>query len=192
MPPLIPFPHKPKIDQIEGVPFCWYIHPEAMQAHLERLSSEIVLKDFTHVLYVLQGGKYLYTELTQLQGFPRDYTHHAIEYHRHPITGDRLIEKAVAKDLSGDILIIDDVWDTANTAKLIIDDIKQTTHARSVSFAVVCRKINVPEQRFFNGVNLHVGVEVENLWLGGCGMDLGVAGAVNQRIRQIRGLVVKS
>ncbi len=174
-----------------GIPYCTYIDEVSMRVCIQSLSDTIDLRSYDHIFYVLQGGLFLYEQLTELQQFPKDYDLHSIEYHRHPVNGDRLVDKALPSGLSGKVLIIDDVWDTAKTATLIVNDARRQIGITSLTFAVVAYKDTVPGRVEVPDVTVKAAVQVENYWLGGCGMDLGVEGPLNQDFRRLPALVVK-
>ncbi|OIP99794.1 hypothetical protein AUK40_00410 [Candidatus Wirthbacteria bacterium CG2_30_54_11] len=162
-----------------------------MRTCIRNLSDSVDLRSFDHIFYVLQGGLFLYEQLTALQVYPRKYEKHSIEYHRHPVNGDRLVDKALPEGLKGSILVIDDVWDTARTARLIVEDARRQSAVTSITFAVVAYKDIVPERVEVPDIIVYAAVQVENRWLGGCGMDLGVEGPLNRDFRQLPVLVVK-
>ncbi|HNT30358.1 MAG TPA: hypothetical protein PKL83_05395 [bacterium] len=187
----IAFPECPVRSEYQGICYEQYIPEQLVRDQIVTLSAQVQVREYERVLYVLRGGLFLYEQLTRLQDIECNYEKHAIEYHRHPVSGDRLIEKAVPADVSGSVLVIDDVWDTARTARLIAEDLYRLPAVEQVTFAVVARKDSVPGRVGVPGVTVYAAMELENRWLGGCGMDLGVEGPNNRYFRNLPEIVVR-
>lgn len=168
--------------EVDGYQVYPYISPKDMGLLIEDLARKIILNDFEHVLYNNDGGKFLFEALSELQG----YDDKPIEIEYHPTYDDNLIrvDKAVPSELKEEkLLVIEDVYDRGITLAQIKADAPNST------IVVAVKKINVPNQIIIPGV--YVGVEVDNHWLGGVGMNFG-PGYPEDFPRNYPGVVIKS
>jgi hypoxanthine phosphoribosyltransferase len=148
--------------------------PEAVAAALERMAEEItaVLSGtLPIVLCVLNGGIIPTGRLLSRLGFPleTDYLH-ATRY-RGKTRGEREIVWLCKPHLSlqgRTLLLVDDILDEGHTLKAIIEFCRNAGAARVYS-AVLVEKHH---DRRVGGMNADfVGLEVEDRYVFGCGMD---------------------
>jgi hypoxanthine-guanine phosphoribosyltransferase len=188
--PYIPFPAHAVEDELAGQNFFWYIRPEVMQQHIQTMTETIKLNSYDHVFYVRQSGLFLYEHFSAVQKYPRSHENLSIEYHAHPGREVSVI-KPVPEGLRGSVLVIDDVWNTGTTGSLIARDIRQCSEVTNITIVVVAYKRDISQRILVPGITLEAVVQVDNRWLGGCGMDLGTDPAIQHHFRQLGGLVVK-
>lgn len=180
-PPYVPFPKELQLIDIEGQFAYSYISPQKMGKFISDLSEKVSLTNFDAVLVNSKGGWFLFNALAKLQNYQREPIE--IEYHRPPEGYSADIVKPVPLHLrTTKNLVIDDVYDTAGVLQAIMD------MAPNSSAAIAVKKREVPNQIFIPKV--FVGVEVDNHWLGGVGMDLG-PGYSETFTRNYSGILVK-
>ncbi len=179
--PEIHYPEIPRIINVGNFRVEEYISPEVVNKHVKALVETINLKNFQAILVNLSGGQWLYDRLSSIK---RDIPIpvELIEYHR-PKDGFGAIETIpIPKYLKGeDCLVIDDIKDTAGVLKAIMDELGKNSQAIVVVDKNV-KKLKVE--------NVTAAIKVDDIWLGGCGMNMGLDKEKDE-IRNWSGIVVK-
>ncbi len=150
------------------------VSPEQVRAALEELAAGIGdrLRDSDPlVLSVMTGGLIFTGQLLPLLDFPLqlDYIH-ASRYRGETRGGETLhwIARPTLPVADRNVLVLDDILDEGLTLAAIVDWLKQAG-ARSVTTAVLVRKRH---DRCLEGIEADfVGLELEDRYLFGCGMD---------------------
>lgn len=162
--PYISFPNPPKKIMLDGHEVYDYIHPEIMKGLIDNLCKKIILEDFDAVLVNMKGGKYLYDEIVKRKGEPKRMD--LIEYHRPEKGFGAIVVIPVSRDLYGKkCLKVDDILDSGG----VNFEIGKNLSTDSTSVFVV-RKRGINNQ--INLENKIVAVEIDDVWVGGCGMNL--------------------
>ncbi len=180
--PFVPFPENPKTIKIGQFEVFEYISPEMMLKYIRQFAYKVDFNEFNHVAVNLNGGLFLFNELTKIKGYDKPPI--LIEYHR-PQNGFGSIETIpVPKELSDKkILIVDDIFDSGGVLKGIFAKVGQDSRA-----IVAVTKNGIEGQ--LKDPRIGVAVKINNVWIGGYGMDLGVKGE-GQVFREHPGIVVK-
>ncbi len=181
--PYLPFSENPNQIDISGFDVLSYIPPEQMSEYINGLSERIKLKNFDFVLVNLNGGKYLFDKLSQIQNYLKNPVQ--IEYHRPDGGFGAKIDIPVPEEVKGKkCLVIDDIYDTGGVLKAIMSELSADSQA-----AVIVTKRDIQNQIPIE--NLSIGVKIDKVWVGGCGMNLGVE-AEGDIFRNYPGIVVNS
>lgn len=179
--PYLPFSENPNQIDISGFDVLSYILPEQMDKILESLSEKVQLKNFDHVLVNMNGGKYLFDKLANLQDYKKEPV--LIEYHRPDGGFGAKIDIPIPLKVKGKkCLVVDDIYDTGGVLKAIMAELSDDSEA-----VVIITKKDIQNQIPIN--NLSIGVRIDNVWIGGCGMDLGKEGE-KDIFRKYPGIVV--
>ena len=179
--PYLPFSEKPDQIDISGFDVLSYILPEQMDKILESLSEKVQLKNFDYVLINMNGGKYLFDKLAKLQNYTTEPV--LIEYHRPEGGFGAKIDIPIPEKVkSKKCLVVDDIYDTGGVLKAIMSELSDDSEA-----VVIITKKDIQNQIPIN--NLSIGVRIDNVWIGGCGMDLGKEGE-KDIFRNYPGIVV--
>lgn len=181
--PYIPFSENPNQIDISGFDVLSYIPPEKMDEYIGSLSEKIKLKDFDFVLVNMNGGKYLFDKLAELQSFHKESVQ--IEYHRPEGGFGAKIDIPIPHEAKGKkCLVVDDIYDTGGVLQAIMSELSADSQA-----VVIVTKRDIDNQLPIK--NLSIGVKIDNVWIGGCGMDLGKDGE-GDVFRNYPGIVVNN
>lgn len=181
--PYIPFSENPNQIDISGFDVLSYIPPEKMDEYIGSLSEKIKLKDYDFVLVNMNGGKYLFDKLAELQSFQKESVQ--IEYHRPEGGFGAKIDIPVPHEAKGKkCLVVDDIYDTGGVLLAIMSELSADSQA-----VVIVTKRDIDNQLPIK--NLSIGVKIDNVWIGGCGMDLGKDGE-GDVFRNYPGIVVNN
>lgn len=180
--PYFPFPDNPKTIMVGNISAQEYISPLQMEKLIESLSEKISLKKYETVLVNMNGGMFLFYYLSKLQDYKKSPVQ--IEYHRPENGYGATIKIPVSeKYRNKKVLIIDDIYDSGG----VFQEIMKNVGSSSQAVALVTKK-DIPNQ--IKIPNILIGVIIDNKWVGGSGMDLGIPGEENT-FRNYAGLVVK-
>ena len=181
--PYIPFSENPNQIDISGFDVLSYIPPEKMDEYIGSLSEKIKLKDYDFVLVNMNGGKYLFDKLAELQSFQKESVQ--IEYHRPEGGFGAKIDIPIPHEAKGKkCLVVDDIYDTGGVLQAIMSELSADSQA-----VVIVTKRDIDNQLPIK--NLSIGVKIDNVWIGGCGMDLGKDGE-GDVFRNYPGIVVNN
>lgn len=181
--PYIPFSENPNQIDISGFDVLSYIPPEKMDEYIGSLSEKIKLKDYDFVLVNMNGGKYLFDKLAELQSFQNESVQ--IEYHRPDGGFGAKIDIPIPHEAKGKkCLVVDDIYDTGGVLQAIMSELSADSQA-----VVIVTKRDIDNQLPIK--NLSIGVKIDNVWIGGCGMDLGKDGE-GDVFRNYPGIVVNN
>ena len=179
--PYISFPKYPNKLKLDDHEVYDYICPEIMSGLIDNLSRKIDYSKFDTVLVNMKGGKFLYDEIVKRKSEP--INHDVIEYHQVKGGFGAIVIIPVPRNLDDKkCLIIDDILDTGGVFKEIIKNLSED----SLCVALV-QKININNQIEIK--NKIVGTRIDNVWVGGCGMNLETEG--DGLPREYSGLVAK-
>ena len=177
----IPYPKNPIIVQIGGHRVPEYVSPEETHKHILTLSEKIKFNDFEAALVNLQGGYWLFNELLKIKG-RINIPLRMIEYHRPQGGFGANITVPIPEEFRGrKCLVIDDIKDTAGVLREIMFGLSPNSLAAVVVDKKI-KKMHVP--------NVIAAMELEEKWLGGCGMNPGI-GDDEQIFRDYGGIIVK-
>jgi hypoxanthine-guanine phosphoribosyltransferase len=181
--PYIPFPTEPKLVRVGKFYVTEYIPPFQMDKYIRQLSDKVQLREFEEVLVNLNGGKFLFKKMSELQNYQRNPTF--IEYHRPDGGFGADIVTPVPERLIGKkALVIDDIYDSGGTMQAITSNLSPDSQAIAlVTKNGITNQIHVE--------NIIVGLRIDNVWIGGCGMDMGL-GEEGDAFRNYPGIVVNS
>jgi len=179
--PYIPFSENPDQIDISGFDVLSYISPEQMHKCIEALSEKVKLDNFEYVLVNMNGGKYLFDKLAELQNYQKKSVE--IEYHRPDGGFGAKIDIPIPEEVKNrKCLVVDDIYDTGGVLKAIMSELSPDSQA-----VVIVTKRDIQNQIPIG--NLSIGVKIDNDWIGGCGMDLG-KDAEGEIFRNYPGIVV--
>lgn len=179
--PYLPFSENPNEIDISGFDVLSYIPPEKMNDYIKNLSEKVKLESFEYVLINMNGGKYLFDRLAELQDYKNEPL--LIEYHRPDGGFGAKIDIPIPLEAKNKkCLVVDDIYDTGGVLKAIMSELSPDSEA-----VVIVTKKDIQNQIPIN--NLSIGVRIDNVWIGGCGMDLGKEGE-KDIFRNYPGIVV--
>ena len=180
--PISPFPDKPKKINLGGFEVNEYIPPRQMKDYIEMLARKVDFVKYENVLVNLKGGIFLFEWISRIKGYKGPST--TVEYHRPEGGFGARVDKSVPKEIIGKkALVFDDIYDSGGVLRAIMSEVSPS----SLAVALVTKN-GIPNQ--IQIPNIVLGVKTDNVWLGGCGMDLGVEGEENT-FRSYPGIVVK-
>lgn len=160
--PYIRFPKEPKTVNLNGIGVYEYVSPMDLAQYIKNFAASIDITQFDQLFYNLKGGEWFKDRLAEAYGLkPADFT--PCEYH----PDGRVPLPIPVESRSKTIAVIDDVRDTVRTTNLIRE------HSPIASLLYVAKKrtgVLRPD-----GLSSHV-VEVDDVWLGGAGMNLETPG----------------
>jgi len=161
--PYIPFTMYEPI-QIDGSFAYKYIEPRLVSEIVHSLADKINFKSYDAVLVNMHGGMFLYEELARVKGYTGPF--YEVEYHRPDSGVGTKIVKRVPRELRGrKCLVVDDIADRKTTFRAILNDLSKD----SLGVALVTKR-GIRNQARVN--NILIGIETDNEWLGGCGMNI--------------------
>ncbi|QQG41186.1 MAG: hypothetical protein HYV90_03330 [Candidatus Woesebacteria bacterium] len=180
--PYVRFPEDPKIITVGDFKVFEYVNPSEMAKYVKILSDKVKLDNFDAVLVNMKGGMFLFESLSRLQGYSKNPV--KIEYHRPENAYGATIVTPVPPELRNlKLLTVDDIYDSGGVFRAIMADSGPSSEA--VAFVT---KTGIPNQ--IQIPNMTIGLKIDDKWVGGCGMDLGVPDEENT-FRNYPGLVVK-
>jgi hypoxanthine phosphoribosyltransferase len=148
--------------------------PEQVEAALDRMAVAISarLRGTNPIIFcVMNGGLVLSGRLLCKLDFPVEVTYlHATRYGHH-LNGSLLDWRVrPAQDLRGrTVLVLDDILDEGHTLAAIVEHLKDEG-AEAVHTAVLVHKLH--ERKAWPGMRADVsGLDIEDRYLFGCGMD---------------------
>ncbi|MGQ5524795.1 hypoxanthine-guanine phosphoribosyltransferase [Chitinimonas sp. PSY-7] len=162
-----------EIVKVKGEADC--LHNDAeVSAALDRMAADITerLKDKMPLVYVvLNGGIIAAGQLLPRLNFPLEVAYlHATRYGDKTQGGGLVWKVKPTDDMRGrTVLIIDDILDEGNTLAAILDYCREQGAVEALT-AVVVNKVH--NRKAFPGLKGDfVGIDVEDRFLFGCGMD---------------------
>ncbi|PHV10256.1 hypoxanthine-guanine phosphoribosyltransferase [Chitinimonas sp. BJB300] len=165
--------NREEIVNVMGEADC--LHSDAeVSAALDRMAVEITerLKDKMPLVYVvLNGGIIAAGQLLPRLNFPLEVAYlHATRYGDKTHGGGLVWKVKPTDDMRGrTVLIIDDILDEGNTLAAILDYCREQGATEALT-AVVVNKVH--NRKAFPGLTGDfVGIDVEDRFLFGCGMD---------------------
>jgi len=148
--------------------------PDAVQASMDRMAAEIAdqLEDENPlVLCVMNGGLFLTAEITSRLNFPLQMDYLQATRYRGDTRGSEQVSWLARPkfDLAGrNVLILDDILDEGHTLVAITDECRRLG-AASIRVAVLLKKLH---ERCNEAAKADfIGLEVEDRYVFGCGMD---------------------
>jgi hypoxanthine-guanine phosphoribosyltransferase len=181
--PYIPFPTEPKLVRVGKFFVTEYISPFRMDKYIKELSDKVPLRGFEEVIVNLNGGKFLFKRMSQLQKYQKAPT--LVEYHRPDGGfGANVVTPVPERLLGKKALVIDDIYDSGGTMQAILSDLSPDSQA-----IALVTKNGITNQIQIG--NIMVGLRIDNVWIGGCGMDMGF-GEEGNSFRDYPGIVVNS
>lgn len=178
--PYVPFPKNPqKVTMLDFEVFK-YVEGSEMKKFIKQLSDRNSLRDYDEVLVNWRGGWELFVALARLQNYPRWPS--ICEIHRSDF--GTYITKPVDNFLRRKkVLVVDDIFDRGLT---MIEALRYVgPESRGVT---AVWKDGVDGQVFDPRVDS--AVRVDNKWMGGMGMNMGLPGE-RELFRRQPGLYVK-
>lgn len=195
--PYYPFdPHTAETIDIEGVACFKYLSESVYLQTVARLASEIDPRDAV-ILYNLQGAKMMALDLWNMWAKSgMDISHSIlapIEYKSsdsNQTSGHVLRIKPITSDLVGGkrTIILEDIGDSNGVMTVMTQDALEKG-VTSVETATLVLKMNRPLQLPFE--YSHIGVRIDDKWVGGWGMDFGTPDVEPDFPRSSKILVVK-
>jgi len=179
--PYVPFSTNPEVECINSFDVLKYLSPEQMSNYIKGLSDKVKFDKFEAVLVNMNGGKFLFDQIAKLQNYQKPPI--LIEYHRPDGGFGAKIDIPVPEEIKGKYaLVVDDIYDTGGVLRQIMSELSTNSQA-----VVLVTKKDIQDQIAIK--NIHIGVKIDNVWIGGCGMDLGVANE-QEVFRSYPGIVV--
>ena len=150
------------------------LHDEAaVQAAYDELATAI-RRDYAGknplLLCVMIGGLVPTAELIKRLDFPFELDYlHATRYRGETVGGGLVWKVSPSEPLAGrEVLVVDDILDEGHTLKAILQALRDQQPA-SLRTLVLCHK---QHERRVDGVSAeYIGLEVEDRYVFGCGMD---------------------
>lgn len=149
------------------------VSPEQVEAALDRMAKaaagELAERN-PLVLAVMNGGAFTAVELCQRWDFPFELDFiHVTRYGRN-LTGGGLSWRAwPERDLSGrTVLVVDDIVDHGETLAAICERLRRSEAGRVYTAVLVIKRLEKPPVRLDVDFD---GLEVEDVYVFGCGMD---------------------
>lgn len=179
----IPFSEDAGFIDISGVDVFKYISKDMVDRIINNLSENIKMDDFEHVLVNMNGGKFLFDKLSKLQNYTSPPI--LIEYHRPEGGFGAKIDIPIPPGVKNKkCLVVDDIYDSGGVLSAIMKDLSPDSEA-----VVLITKKDIQNQILIT--NIKIGVRIDNVWIGGCGMDMGVVNE-KERFRSLPEIVVKN
>lgn len=149
------------------------VSPEQVRAALDRMAAgagEALSKDPPLVLAVMNGGAFTAVELCQRLDFPHELDFvHVTRYDGSLVGGELKWRAWPDRDLAGrTVLVVDDIVDHGRTLHAICERLRDDGAGRVYVAALVIKRLDRPRVR----VDVDFpGLEVEDVYVFGCGMD---------------------
>ena len=149
------------------------VSPAEIRAALDRMAAaagEVLAKENPLVLAVMNGGAFTAVELCQRMDFPHELDFvHVTRYEGELVGGELSWRAWPDRDLSGrTILVVDDIVDHGETLEAICERLRRAGAGRVYVAVLVVKRLDQlrvrPDADF-------AGLEVEDVYVFGCGMD---------------------
>lgn len=149
------------------------VSPAQVRAALDRMAAgagEVLAKENPLVLAVMNGGAFTAVELCQRLDFPYELDFvHVTRYDGELVGGELRWRAWPDNDLSGrTILVVDDIVDHGDTLEAICERLRRAGAGRVYVAVLVVKRLDQPRIRLDTDF---VGLEVEDVYVFGCGMD---------------------
>ena len=149
------------------------VSPEQVRAALDRMAvaaGEVLAKENPLVLAVMNGGAFTAVELCQRMDFPHELDFvHATRYDGGLVGGELSWRAWPDRDLSGrTVLVVDDIVDYGHTLDAICRRLRQDGAGPIRVAVLVIKRLDRPRVRMEVDIS---GLEVEDVYVFGCGMD---------------------
>lgn len=149
------------------------VSPAQVRAALDRMAAaagEVLAEKNPLVLAVMNGGAFTAVELCQRLDFPHELDFvHVTRYQGDLVGGDLSWRAWPDRDLSGrTILVVDDIVDYGDTLDAICERLRRAGAGRVYVAVLVVKRLNQPRVRLDADF---AGLEVEDVYVFGCGMD---------------------
>ena len=149
------------------------VSPAQVRAALDRMAAaagEVLAKENPLVLAVMNGGAFTAVELCQRLDFPHELDFvHVTRYDGDLVGGELSWRAWPDRDLSGrTILVVDDIVDYGETLDAICERLRRAGAGRVYVAVLVVKRLNQPRVRLDADF---AGLEVEDVYVFGCGMD---------------------
>ena len=149
------------------------VSPAQVRAALDRMAAaagEVLAEKNPLVLAVMNGGAFTAVELCQRLGFPHELDFvHVTRYDGELVGGELSWRAWPDRDLSGrTVLVIDDIVDHGDTLDAICQRLRRAGAGRVYVAVLVVKRLDRPRVRLDADF---AGLEVEDVYVFGCGMD---------------------
>lgn len=149
------------------------VSPEQVRAALDRMATaagEVLAAENPLVLAVMNGGAFTAVELCQRLDFPHELDFvHVTRYDGELVGGELSWRAWPDRDLSGrTVLVVDDIVDHGDTLDAICRRLQQDGVGQVYVAVLVIKRLDQPRVRM--EVDF-AGLEVEDVYVFGCGMD---------------------
>ena len=149
------------------------VSPAQVRAALDRMAvaaADVVARENPLVLAVMNGGAFTAVELCQRWDFPHELDFvHVTRYDGDLVGGELNWRAWPERDLSGrTVLVIDDIVDHGDTLDAICGRLRRGGAGQVYVAVLVIKRLDQPRVRM--DVDF-AGLEVEDVYVFGCGMD---------------------
>lgn len=149
------------------------VSPEQVRGALDRMAAaagEVLAKENPLVLAVMNGGAFTAVELCQRLDFPHELDFvHVTRYDGELVGGELHWRAWPDRDLSGrTVLVVDDIVDHGDTLAAICRRLQQDGVGQLYVAVLVIKQLDQPRVRM--EVDF-AGLDVEDVYVFGCGMD---------------------
>ena len=149
------------------------VSPTQVRSALDRMAAsagEVLAKDNPLVLAVMNGGAFTAVKLCQRFDFPHELDFvHVTRYDGELVGGDLSWRAWPDRDLAGrTVLVVDDIVDHGDTLDAICRRLQQDGVGQVYVAVLVIKRLDQPRVRM--EVDF-AGLEVEDVYVFGCGMD---------------------
>jgi len=149
------------------------VSPAEIRAALDRMAAaadEVLAKENPLVLAVMNGGAFTAVELCQRLDFPHELDFvHVTRYDGELVGGELSWRAWPDRDLSGrTVLVVDDIVDHGDTLNAICERLRRAGAGRVYVAVLVVKRLDQPRVRLDADF---AGLEVEDVYVFGCGMD---------------------
>ena len=149
------------------------VSPARVRSALDRIAAaagEVLAEENPLVLAVMNGGAFTAVELCQRLDFPHELDFvHVTRYEGELVGGELTWRAWPDRDLSGrTILVVDDIVDHGDTLEAICERLRRAGAGRVYVAVLVVKRLDQPRVRLDADF---AGLEVEDVYVFGCGMD---------------------
>ena len=149
------------------------VSPAEVRTALDRMAAAacgVLAKENPLVLAVMNGGAFTAVELCQRMDFPHELDFvHVTRYDGALVGGELRWRAWPNRDLSGrTVLVVDDIVDHGDTLKAICERLRRAGAGRVYVAMLVVKRLDQPRVRLDADF---AGLEVEDVYVFGCGMD---------------------
>ena len=144
-----------------------------VEAALERIAkeaSQVLAQANPLILAVMQGGAFTAVELCRRFDFPYEFDFIHVTRYGQSLTGGKLswrVLPSVALERRT-VLVVDDILDRGITLAALYEELEQSGVSKLYSAVLVSKNLESPGERV--DVDF-IGLEVEDAYVFGCGMD---------------------